>query len=353
MKHSFFVFVCFIHQTCAMELKPVSEKDLIYNEVRKLFGTIDNDYAVKRLVGGLSSNSPYVCSVNGIKYVARTFRDAPEVRDIKVALNCLVAQKGIAPKIYYSAHHDNLSFIIMDFINTPTLSMEQANKFEILEKVGRKARVIADFDINMVTANKENILGETLRHHENIKKKKIAVFDPLLEELKSKIDVISQKIEHEKRPLVINHNDFYPRNMFYFDKDILVIDWETLASSYEFSDLACYSVCTCLDAMEDLYLLGHYLQRPSTTSDRRYFDLVKLLMRILVVVGPLNYANYIPENLSMESINNFKYYATAFAKDVNNDSPEFLYGFGMSQLRELRQEYEKFEKSTIQGKRND
>ncbi|HLJ31356.1 MAG TPA: hypothetical protein VKU36_02880, partial [Candidatus Babeliales bacterium] len=97
-----------------------------------------------------------------------------------------------------------------------------------------------------------------------------------------------------------------------------------------------------LDTVKDLYLLTEYLKRNPTVSDQRYFDLVKLLMRILVVVGPLNHANYVPENLSKTYIfNDFKDYATAFAEDASNDSPEFLYHFGMSQLEELRQDYNK------------
>lgn len=316
------------------------ENCLVQEAFEQFLGKIDT-YKRKPLVGGLSDNAPYRCKVNNTNYVVRTFRDTPEVRKLKVSLNCLVAEQKIAPHIHHHAHHDDFSFIIMDFIDTPTLSLNQANKGNVLESVAQKARAIADFDPNMVTHHKENILQETLRHYENIKKRNVAVFEPLLQELKPKIDIIHQKIENEKRPMVISHNDFYPRNMFFDDKDIVVIDWETLSLSYEFSDLACYSVCTCLDMIEDLYLLGYYLQRNPTASDQRYFNLVKLLMRILMVVGCLDYAHYIPENLSMESIDNFKYYATAFAKDASNDSPEFIYKFGMSQLEELRRDYKK------------
>jgi len=344
MKNFFFILIFFINQICAMEQNQEQLKnDLIYKGFEDFLGKIET-YKVTLLAGGFSGCSPYVCEVNNKKYVVRTFRDAPEVRDTKVSINCFVAQQKIAHQIHYYAHHDDFSYIIMDFIKTPTLSLEEASRPEVLDCVAQKTRTIAGFDINMETAHKEDVWGETIRHYENIKKREVKVFEPLLEEIKHKLDTIQQLLAHYNRPRVINHNDFYYRNMFFIDNDLLVIDWETLAASHEFSDLVDYSVCSCLSPTQDLYLLMKYLQRNPLESDKCYFDIVKLLMRILIVVTTLDYAKYVPQDLSFDSIKSFKEYTTAFAKDTSNDSPQFLYEFGMSQLRELRQEYEKFEK---------
>ncbi|HLJ31413.1 MAG TPA: hypothetical protein VKU36_03165, partial [Candidatus Babeliales bacterium] len=220
MKRYVFIIACLVTQAYAMEqseqldlVKLQLEKGLVRVGFARLLGNI-HSYEENSLVGGFSGNAPYRCKVNNTNYVVRTFKDnALEVREIKVDINRLVGEKKIGPQIHYYAHHDDFSYIIMDFIDTSTLSLDQASCPIILECVAKQARAIADFDPNMVTHHKENILQETLRHYETLKNKNVTLFEPLLQELKIKIDTVHQKIEQENRPMVINHNDFYTRNM--------------------------------------------------------------------------------------------------------------------------------------------
>ena len=144
-------------------------------------------------------------------------------------------------------------------------------------------------------------------------------------------------------PLVINHNDFHLRNIFFSHDDIEIIDWDSLAQNYEFCDLALYSICSCLNAADDYYLLTHYLQRPPIFFDIQRFRKIKLMMRIADMMTVFDFVESIPEFLPMESIKDFIYYSIIFAQGANDDSPEFFYALGMSELREFREEYKKLE----------
>lgn len=347
MKRYCFVVFCFIVQIYGMEqsIENWSNSPIVREGFEQFLGSVYS-YESQPLVGGLLSEAPCVCTVNDNKYVARIFKGLPDNRQTKVAINCLVADKGIAPKIYYHDHHDDFSFVIMDFVNTHTLFFEQAHDHLILDLVAQKVKLIEQFDVNMVTANKETLFDETMRHYESIKKKHTASHvNVILEELKYKTEILYQKIKNQGRPLVINHNDLHPRNMFFINNDLVIIDWETIALSYKFGDLALYSILSSLNKKDDLYLLTRYLECIPSADDEQYFKMVKLMGRIGVVLSCFDFIEAIPE--STEVIREFRQYAMAFAHDTSADSSKFFYEFGMSQLQEFREEFEKFEYELI------
>lgn len=340
MRFYYFIFFCFVIQMYGTEqsIKNWSNNCIIYKGFEQFIGNIDS-YQSQPLVGGLSSKAPCLCIVNNHKYVTSVFEGSLDARQAKAAIHCLFAKKGIAPQIYHQDHHDDLSFIIMEFIDAPSLSFEQASNHSILDLVAQKVRCIAHSDLNVVTSNKENLFDEILRHYESIKNKNFINFDFILEEVKCKTEVIHQKINEQKRPLVLGHNDFHPRNMFFINNNIVIIDWDTVAPNYEFGDLVAYSVFSCLSAEDDMRLLSEYLQRIPSVLDKQYFKFVKLMARACLVLSFFELMHYIPESTKL--IEDFKYYAVAFAQSTVFDSAEFFYECGMSQLQELRREYEK------------
>lgn len=296
-----------------------------------------HSYTFRSLVGGLVSDAPCVCTVNDRTYVTRIFRGSPQARQIQITANCFVANCGIAPTIYHHGHHDDFSFIIMDFVDMPTLSFEQGIQRVTMDAVAHTVRSIAHIDTTLETNNKENYFEESMSHYHNIKQKNFPNFDPILEEIKDKMEVVAQKLHSYNRPLVMSHNDFQPRNMFFVDNKMVVIDWDFMGLNYECADLAAYSVYFCLPEEDDLYLLTQYLQRAPSIDDVDYFKTVKMMTRLLYIVSFFELVHYIPE---VESIADFKYYAMLFAQDATHDSSEFFYECGMSQLQDLRLEYE-------------
>lgn len=346
MKCYFLMVFCVVAQMNAMEqsIEHWSHDPIVYNSFEQFLGKIDS-YKTKTLVGGLLSEAPVLCMVNDNKYVVRRFKGSEDDRRNQLNAYLLATNKGVAPKIYHHVHHDDLSFITMEFVDAPTLSHEQANNPKIIDIIANKIRVIAQFDANIVTHNRENYFDETLHHCENIKKKDFVGFDVVLEEIKNKIEVIHQEIDKHKRSLVIGHNDFHPRNMFFINNDILVIDWDLLGLNYEFGDLAGYSIFSCLNKENEARLLREYLLQIPSKADQQYFQMVKLLARACLAVSFFDIVKYIPEATSVESIKDFKHYAAIFADSVVSDSSDFFYECGMSQLQELRREYEEFERA--------
>jgi len=228
----------------------------------------------------------------------------------------------------------------MDFVDVSTLSFEQAVRRVAFDSVAQKVKLIAEFDATMETKNKETYFDEGISHYKSLKQKKLVNLNPILEEIKDKMEVVAQKINSYDRPLVMNHNDFQPRNMFFAHDDIVVIDWEFIGLNYEFADLAAYSIFFCLNEEDDFYLLTKYLQYVPSRDDEGYYKMVKLMTRVLYILSFFELVDYIPE---VESIKYFKHYAALFAQDTISDSSDFFYEFSMSQLQELRREYEKFE----------
>lgn len=345
MKSYFLIGLCVVAQISGMEQSNEHWSDRAHfsYHFERFLGAIVS-YKTEPLTGGLLSEAPVLCTVNDKKYVARRFKGSQDDQRIKMDICCIAAHDGLTPKVYSCGVHNNDSYyIIMDFMNTPTLSLEQARRPEVISSVAQKLKKIGQFDVDMETSNKENVFDEIMRMHNAIENKKIAELAAVLKEMKNTADIIHQKIKDDHRPLVINHTDFHPRNIFFIDNDIKIIDWDTLCLNYQFYDVAGYSLFSCLNKEQDLCLLTEYLERKPTQSDIDYFKKVKLAGRVCLVLSGLQFVEGVLEDIPMESIKDFEYYATAFARDNSSDSSEFFYKFGMSQLQELRREYKEFE----------
>ncbi len=349
MKHYYLIVFCIFAQIHGMEEQIVhwSKSPELYRRFEAFIGNI-HSYKTEPLVGGLLSEAPVLCIVNDKKYVARVFKDSSgeqkyDSRRIKVGIHFFAAQEGLAPKIYnYSVLNDDYDYVIMDFIDTHTLSLEQAHRPEVINCVAHKLNRIDKLGRDPETS-KETVFDEIMRIQSDIEKKKIPAIEAVLQELNNTVTKLHQSIQNDGRPLIINHNDFHPRNIFFIDNDIKIIDWDTLCLNYQFYDLAGYSLFTCLNKEQDLHLLTEYLECKPTQFDIDYFKKVKLAGRACLVLRGLQFVEAGFEDISVEPMEDFEYYATAFARDNSSDSSEFFYKFGMSQLKELREEYKEFE----------
>jgi thiamine kinase-like enzyme len=343
MKSYCVVFFCLFGQLYTME--QLDHEALVHKGFEQFVGTIWHYKPEQNLSGGLLSIPPYVCEVNDKQYVVRLFKKSLPERHVGVLTHIFVGNKNLAPMVHYSHHGDEFSFIIMDFINTPTLSLQQARNPEVIRCVAQQLKKIGQFNPDMTTNYKENVFDEIMRIHNAIESKKVAehyFMRKILKEMKYTAETINQKIKDDNRPLVINHNDFHPRNIFFTNNDIKIVDWDTLALNYQFYDLVGYSLFSCLNEEQESDLLTEYLERTPTLLDTDYFEKVKLMGRVCLVLSGFQFVENLPKNMTMYEIKDFEHYATAFAQDSSSDSPDFFYAFGMSQLRELRKECKKF-----------
>jgi thiamine kinase-like enzyme len=337
-------YFLFLITTCSF----TQENDAIYNGFQQFLGTVDS-YECEQISGGLSSNTQYLCAVNDKKYIVRMLNEPLPVRQSEVLMHLLAEGKNIAPKIHYYDTNE-YALVIMDFIDGQTLSLEQANRRDVLERIAHSIRCITQCDAHLLTKRKKkDLFAETICRYEKIKNQRGEVLDSIITQALCKVACVHQAIESAQRSLVVNHHDLHPRNIFFTNNDIVIIDWERAAINYEWYDLAIYSVYACLGKDDDHYLLTEYLQQPPSDDDLYYFTCLKLMMRVHIALDFFTCTSQIPESVFDEPIKEFKYYATIFAQDTNANSPEFLYAIGVSLLQEFFARYENFENDMANG----
>lgn len=334
MKTFYFLFLITI---CSF----AQENSSIYNGFQQFLGAI-HSYECEQINGGLSNNTQYLCIVNGKKYIVRMLNEPLPIRQSEVLIHLLAAGKNIAPTIHYYDTNE-YTLVIMDFIDGNTLLLEHACRSDVLDIMVQNVKAIAQFDANLVVnSHKKDLLAETVQRYERIKNQRGDELDTMIIQALQQVTVVHQAIENAQRPLVVNHHDLHPRNIFFIDNDVVFIDWERAAINYELYDLAIYSVYACLDECDDYYVLTQYLQRSPSDADIYYFNCLKLMMRVHIALDFFTCTPHIPESAFGEPIKEFKYYATIFAQDTNANSPEFLYAIGISLLQEFFVAYKKF-----------
>lgn len=309
------------------------QKESIFNGFTHFLSDI-YFYENKPLIGGLSKNKQYLYSVNEKKYVVRVLGEELSKRRGEVVIHCLAADKGIAPKVYYCA--DDYSFIIMDFVDDHTLLWQDAREAEVLDLIAQKVHAVKQLDHNaFIYENGWNLFGQINKDYHAIKDQGHEDLNCMIDQAFQSTKIIHQKIENEKRSLVPCHNDLNYRNIFFTEKNIIFIDWEMAGINYDFYDLAYYSVFSCLNEKDDVYLLTRYLAQAPTFGDIAYFKNIKLMIRCCNIFYLLAFLENIPQSIPEESIQDFEFYAYAFSQDAKIISPEFLYKIAFSQLRKF------------------
>jgi thiamine kinase-like enzyme len=324
------------------------ENDAIYNGFKQFLGDIYS-YASEPLSGGINHNT-HLYMVNNDKYVVRVIKKPLPTRLSEVSINLFAAHQSIAPKIYYYEHHKDFSFMIMDFIDAHTLSFEQACRCDVLSLMAEKIKLIQQFDAAIVVHKGENYFFAKIRESFHaIKHTNILDDLPILKELFDKAEMINEIIESWQRPIVVSHNDLNPRNVFFINNNIIIIDWEISGMNDAFYDLASYSMLSCLSEEDDYYLLTHYLNRAPLLEDIQHFKDVKLLARAydVFMVFVDHFLNCTPESIVMEAVKDFGYYERIFAEDLHANSAEFFYAMALGQIREFFKEYKRFEEDYL------
>ena len=85
--------------------------------------------------------------MNGKDYVACTLSDSFAKRKNEINADILAMQMGFAPNIYY--HNEEYTLVIMEFMNGPTLSMQEAQTLEALNQVAQALFYISRITLDM------------------------------------------------------------------------------------------------------------------------------------------------------------------------------------------------------------
>ena len=317
------------------------QSDPIYEGFMQFLGPL-YQYECKQLSGGQMS-SMQLCVVNGKKYVTRIINTPLSVRRDEVLIHVDMAAKNIAPHIYY--YQDDYSLMIMEYIEGKTLCWQQARGDNVLQCIAQKVRSISSCDKETLTyAKRINIFDIISSCYEKIKTRSCAIEGAIFDEAFDKAQIVYHRIESRKPRLVLSHNDLHPRNIFFTNNDISIIDWETIGLNYEFFDLALYSLYSCLRDEDEYNLFTYYLQKEPSAQDLQQFKDVKLLISVYGSFWNFAFSDDMPQDISLDMVDDFDYYIKLFTETHEEDSAQFWFMFSASLLQKFFKEYERFEK---------
>lgn len=308
-------------------------RTVLHNAFKSFLPRVDS-FDIKVLDGGLSeTRHKFKCCVNGKYYVACMLSDILPEREKEVRSHILAAQQGCAPTIYY--HDADYSLVIMDFMPGRTISLQELAMPIVLDQCVCAVKAIENFKIGMPP---HDIFERIKGCYASLLEQQVEFPYPLAKAMEF-IDRVQKKINQQQRPLVFCHNDLHPRNIFFTNQKISIIDWECANISYAMYDLAKFSVYSCLDDKADLYLLTRYLEQEPSEQDLSYFKWIKLVARLtdaLVILSYLDGLKHLLATHNTTGLKDYEHYQRLYADAITeNSSPEFLFALGLSQLKEF------------------
>lgn len=319
--------------------------DPVYNGFTQFLGSL-YQYESKTLAGG-QMNAIQLCTVNDKKYVVRIMNAPLSKCRGEILAQVSMAAKKIAPHIHYY-DQDNYSLVIMDYIDAKTLSWQQARDPYVLKKMAEKIRLIEACDQDMFVDNKKmDVFNYIVCCYEKIKTRQCAIDNAIFDEAFHKAEILYHAIESRNPRLVLSHNDLHPRNIFFIDNDISIIDWEIIGLNYEFFDLALYSLYSCLRDEDEYLLLTYYLERDPSDQQLQYFKDIKLLISVFGAFWNFAFSDDIPHDISLDMVKDFDYYGKVFTETNDADSTRFWFAFSASLLQKFFKDYERFEKEQL------
>jgi aminoglycoside phosphotransferase (APT) family kinase protein len=293
---------------------------------------------IEPLHGGMIvGNAKFKVTADGKAYVVRLIDPTASTIQNEIAMHVQAADLGLSPHVHYC----DASSIVMDFIPEHTLWLEQMEQYAILDAYLQTLARIA----TMQGSTRTVPLFE--RFEENI-----AALDPQAP-LYQKIVAVMPRVRElmtaikQRQPVHFCHGDSHPRNMFFVEGTMLVIDWSESGLSYPFFDLASVSVFFGLDSARDAYCLRRLLGHEPQAGDMLYFNQLKAFIRIHDVLNLLSSLRdqnpaYILFDRTPE--HDFNDYHKLFARAVGADAPEFIYDVAASQFEAFLQANKDLEK---------
>ena len=231
-----------------------------------------NDLKITVLKGGLSGTSLYKVETPEKSYVLRLNQEAELNSQDTLELFSLreASKKGISPAVHYiSPNHKG---VLMEFINNPTITLEQAKATENILKIADVIREAHRMSGHPSIG--ESLLSKALRCHEKVLNDGLGPKEEINHALLI-INLVEEQLNNISCTKVNVHGDLNPRNIFLKDGKILLIDWAETTLEDPFYDLAYFSMKLDYSPEEEHQLLSSYLMRKSTPEELRRFHLHK------------------------------------------------------------------------------
>jgi thiamine kinase-like enzyme len=288
--------------------------------------------SITPLAGGLSNDKLFLCRTVTNTYVLKLFQpDSPYAKH-EIPTHVAAAQKNLAPAIYASG--DN--FLLMAFINGPTFRLKERNNKSFLKSLAKTVSIIEPMH-ELAQQRQLNVIQETYDCFYALDK--TTPHYNLLQEGKKVVEHIEHFLQTSNRQFVFCHGDMQPRNFFFNNNNVVLIDWSDGGMYYQWYDLTRASIMCCLSPKSDEYLLAYYLGHSPTTADLQYFKNLKCLHRYYDAIRLLQYlVTQKPLTPCALPINSFEQLQIEWAKHDGADYPSDLQELAYAQLQAFLQE---------------
>jgi hypothetical protein len=322
-----FIIIPFFTVLCNMTVCSETPKDLV--TLCSSYLPNDNNLEITPIAIGCTDEK-FRIKTDSHSYLIKFFGEQSPNPSHEIKAHLIAAKKGIAPRIHFS----NPTTLLMDFVAENTLSIDQAKEPLFLDKIA-----CAIQKINAMTKKEKfvnmDIFGTIQKNFEHLNPQESLI--PIIAQAKNQFNLLMYDILAHNKSLVFCHGDLHPRNIFFTNQKIVLIDWSDGGMNYPFFDLASIAVFCCLADKHEISLLTHYLKKEPTYDEISYFQSMKKIVRIYDALRFLTYIQ--DQNVSLvknESVRDFADLQTIWVEDetVATDV-EFLCEFGHSQLQEF------------------
>lgn len=288
----------------------------------------------KPLEGGLSTSPRNLAiEVEGSSYVLHMAdpKNSIEASDYELHMMIQTGQLGVAPKVF--AYDPDKRWAIMEFVKAPTITpqiasghaqeigeaLKKAHETPLYEKKGK----------GFVAAHRERwqeISEKSAKYNTELSRS--------LWEIGAKANQVFEESIQELEALPSNrvaniHTDLHPRNLFWADKQFLIIDWESSCHGHPYFDLASLTIFLGLDEGEEKdLLLGYFGRTPTQEEMKEYLLLRKIRWAYTAIVNTMwTYRILNPESACREipaTEKSFRDHMQSFGSYENIDYLDFF-----------------------------
>lgn len=288
----------------------------------------EKELLITELKGGLSHTFLYKIEAAGKAYVLR-IHQSKELNDqdvLELSILLEAAKQNLSPRVVYvSPDH---KAILMEFINSKTLMIEQANEAENVIKLAKTLKKMHQITGDHLMG--EGLLSKAKRVHKKVLEDNIGSKKEI-EHAYELIGKYSQMLSKYKYPTVRVHGDLNPRNIFLIADKVLFIDWAETTLEDPFYDLSYLSLKLAYNKDNEQLLLTHYLGREPLLIEWDRYTLHKKIHQAFWSLTNLYLSDAMLKKHSEQqikannSLEKWDFYQKAFADGLEELSAQYFY----------------------------